>query len=195
GCRLWRGRGRGLYGGEWPRVYVQGQNLSRFVEEIGEFTLLVTYNGKLFDLPFLRREFGLPLAHAHIDLRYPLAALGYKGGLKKIERSLGLEREGPVALLDGWCAVLLWRYHEQGETGALETLLRYNLEDVVHLPQLLAVVYKTRGPRLPFPPPPIPPPSPPVIPFGFNPPLIFRALAETGRALIKDKGKSFPPFP
>src|SRR5215831_11215505 len=174
----------GLYDGERPRVYVQGQNLSRFVEEIGEFTLLVTYNGKLFDLPFLRREFGLPLAHAHIDLRYPLAALGYKGGLKKIERSLGLEREGPVALLDGWCAVLLWRYHEQGEAGALETLLRYNLEDVIHLPQLLAVVYNTRVQRLPFPLPPIAPPSPPVIPFGFNPSLIFRALAETGRAVI-----------
>ena len=175
----------GLYDGEQPRVYVQGQNLPRFVEEIEEFTLLVTYNGKLFDLPFIRRELGLPLDHAHIDLRYPLAALGYKGGLKKIERSLGLEREGPVALLDGWCAVLLWRYHEQGEVGALETLLRYNLEDVVHLPQLLAVVYNTRIQRLPFPLPPIEPPPSPRIPFGFDPSLIFRTLAETGRAVIE----------
>jgi len=185
----------GLYDGEQPRVYVQGQNLPRFVEEIEEFTLLVTYNGKLFDLPFIRRELGLPLDHAHIDLRYPLAALGYKGGLKKIERSLGLEREGPVALLDGWCAVLLWRYHEQGEVGALETLLRYNLEDVVHLPQLLAVVYNTRIQRLPFPLPPLEPPPSPRIPFGFDPSLIFRTLAETGRALIEDEVKGSPPFP
>ncbi|HJY84545.1 MAG TPA: ribonuclease H-like domain-containing protein, partial [Candidatus Binatia bacterium] len=59
----------GLYDGEQPRVYVQGQNLFRFVEEIEEFTLLVTYNGKLFDLPFIRRELGLPLQQAHIDLR------------------------------------------------------------------------------------------------------------------------------
>lgn len=175
----------GLYDGERPRVYIQGQNLFRFVEEIEEFTLLVTYNGKLFDLPFIRRELGPPLEHAHIDLRYPLAALGYKGGLKKIERNLGLEREGPVALLDGWCAVLLWRYHEQGEAGALETLLRYNLEDVIHLPQLLAVVYNTRIQRLPFLLPPIEPPPSPLIPFGFNPALISRALAETGRAVIE----------
>jgi uncharacterized protein YprB with RNaseH-like and TPR domain len=177
----------GLYDGERPRVYIQGQNLLRFVEEIEEFTLLVTYNGKLFDLPFIRRELGLPLKQAHIDLRYPLAALGYKGGLKKIERSLGLEREGPVALLDGWCAVMLWRYYEQGEAGALETLLRYNLEDVVHLPQLLAVVYNTRIRRLPFMLPPIEPPPSPVIPFGFNPALISRALAETGRTVMEQE--------
>jgi len=175
----------GLYDGERPRVYVQGQNLFRFAEEIEEFTLLVTYNGKLFDLPFIRRELGLPLAHAHIDLRYPLAALGYKGGLKKIERSLELEREGPVALLDGWCAVLLWQYHEQGEAGALETLLRYNLEDVIHLPQLLALVYNTRIQRLPFLLPSIEPPPSPVIPFGYNSTLISRALAETGRAVME----------
>jgi len=175
----------GLYDGERPRVYVQGQNLLRFVEEIEEFTILVTYNGKLFDLPFIRRELGLPLQQAHIDLRYPLAALGYKGGLKKIERSVGLDREGPVALLDGWCAVLLWQYHERGEAGALETLLRYNLEDVIHLPQLLALVYNTRVQRLPFRLPPIEPPPSPVIPFGFSPALISRALAETGRRVME----------
>jgi uncharacterized protein YprB with RNaseH-like and TPR domain len=171
----------GLYDGETPRVYVRGQNLSRFVEEIEDFTLLVTYNGKLFDLPFIRRELGLALEQAHIDLRYPLAALGYKGGLKKIERSLGLEREGPVALLDGWCAVLLWQYHERGEEGALETLLRYNLEDVVHLPTLLALTYNTHIQRLPFVLPQVMVPPAPEIPFAFNESLIYRVLAETGR--------------
>ena len=171
----------GLYDGERPRVYVQGQNLSRFAEDIEEFTLLVTYNGKLFDLPCIRQEFGLPLDQAHIDLRYPLATLGYKGGLKKIERSLGLEREGPLALLDGWCAVLLWQYHEQGAEGALETLLRYNLEDVIHLPTLLAFIYNLRIQRLPFALPSIDPPCPSEIPFGYNEALIYRALAETGR--------------
>ena len=180
----------GLYDGEQPRVYVQGQNLFRFVEEIEEFTLLVTYNGKLFDLPFIRRELGLPLQQAHIDLRYPLAALGYRGGLKRIERSVGLEREGPVALLDGWCAVLLWQYHKRGEAGALETLLRYNLEDVIHLPQLLALVYNTRVQRLPFMVLPVEPPPSPVIPFGFSPALISRALAETRRGVIEQEERA-----
>ena len=173
----------GVYDGSQPHVYVRGENLDHFAAEIDEFTLLVTYNGKLFDLPFLRQELGIPLSHAHIDLRYPLAALGYKGGLKTIERTLGLEREGPVALLDGWCAVLLWQYHEQGEPGALETLLRYNLEDVIHLPALLACVYNTRINQLPFPLSLIEFPPPPLIPFQFHEALIFRTLVETGRAI------------
>jgi len=173
----------GLYDGSQPRMYIRGENLDRFAAEIDEFTLLVTYNGKLFDLPFLRQELGIPLTHAHIDLRYPLAALGYKGGLKKIERTLGLEREGPVALLDGWCAVLLWQYHRQGEPGALETLLRYNLEDVIHLPALLACVYNTRVRGLPFSLPAVEFLPPPATPFGFNESLIYRVLAETGRGI------------
>ncbi|MGE0820639.1 MAG: ribonuclease H-like domain-containing protein [Candidatus Binatia bacterium] len=172
----------GVYDGVKPRVYVRGKNLADFVADIDEFTLLVTYNGKLFDLPFLRQELGIPLAHAHIDLRYPLAALGYKGGLKRIEQTLGLEREGPVALLDGWCAILLWQYYEQqGETEALETLLRYNLEDVVHLPALLALVYNTRIQRLPFDLPLVSFPPPPALSFGFSESLIYRTLRETGR--------------
>lgn len=173
----------GLYDGEAPRVYVQGRNLARFVRDIEDFTLLVTYNGKLFDLPVLRQELGVPLEQAHIDLRYALAALGYKGGLKKIERAVGLEREGPLALLDGWSAVWLWQYHCQGVPGALETLLRYNLEDVVHLPALLALVYNTRIQHLPFPVAPMIPPSVPTLSYGFNEALIHRTLADTGRAI------------
>ncbi|MGE0679944.1 MAG: ribonuclease H-like domain-containing protein [Candidatus Binatia bacterium] len=173
----------GLYDGVAPRVYVQGQNLARFVEDIAEFTLLVTYNGKQFDLPVIRQELGAPLEQAHIDLRYPLATLGYKGGLKKIERTVGLEREGPLASLDGWCAVWLWRYHQYGIPGALETLLRYNLEDVIHLPALLALVYNSRIQQAPFSLEPISPSPLPDIPFGFDEAIIHRALADTGRAI------------
>ena len=171
----------GLYDGHQPRVYVQGHNLACFGADIEEFTLLVTYNGQAFDLPFIRRELGLPLRQAHIDLRYPLAALGYTGGLKKIEQRLGLEREGPLALLDGWCAVLLWQYHMQGQAGALETLLRYNLEDVIHLPALLAEVYNTRVRRLPFSLPDLKFPQPPTIPFDFDTAVVHRVLKATGK--------------
>ena len=169
----------GVYDGVHPQVYVRGKNLDDFIATVAEFTLLVTYNGKGFDIPVLRRVFGLPLAHAHIDLRSPLAALGYKGGLKKIERTVGLEREGPLALLDGWGAVLLWQYYEAGEDDALETLLRYNLEDVIHLPALLALVYNTRIQQLPFSLPLVQFPLPPALPFGFSERLIHRVLAAT----------------
>ena len=171
----------GLYDGARSQVYVHGQNLEQFVTDIDAFTLLVTYNGKQFDLPFLRTKLGIPLNQAHIDLRYPLAALGYKGGLKKIEKRMGLERPGLVSQLDGWCAVVLWRYYERGERGALETLLHYNLEDVVHLPALLAKVYNTSIQQLPFPVEPVRLPDPPPIPFQPDESIMLRVLADTGR--------------
>ena len=171
----------GLYDGERSQVYVHGQNLEQFVTDIDAFTLLVTYNGKQFDLPFLRTKLGIPLNQAHIDLRYPLATLGYKGGLKKIEKLMGLERPGLVSQLDGWCAVVLWRYYERGESGALETLLHYNLEDVVHLPALLAKVYNTSIQQLPFPVEPVTLPDPPSIPFQPDESIMLRVLADTGR--------------
>ncbi len=171
----------GLSDGERAQVYVHGQNLEQFVTDIAAFTLLVTYNGKQFDLPFLRAALGIPLNQAHIDLRYPLAALGYKGGLKKIEKQLGLERPGLVSQLDGWCAVVLWRYHQRGEAGALDTLLHYNLEDVVHLPVLLAQVYNTAIQQLPFPVEPLTLPAALSIPFQPDDSIMRRVLVDTGR--------------
>ena len=164
-----------------PRVYVQGRNLDRFATDVADCTLLVTFNGAQFDLPFLRGKLGLPLDQAHIDLRYPLAALGYTGGLKKIETRLGLDRGGLLAKLDGWCAVVLWRYAQRGEPSALDTLLRYNLEDVVHLPTLLATAYNAAVERLPFPVAPATVPDSPAIPFAYDESVILRVLAETGR--------------
>lgn len=169
-----------------PRVYVRGRNLDRFAPDVADCTLLVTFNGAQFDLPFLRGKLGLPLDQAHIDLRYPLAALGYTGGLKKIETRLGLDRGGMLAKLDGWCAVVLWRYAQRGEPGALETLLRYNLEDVVHLPTLLATVYNAAVERLPFLVAPAAAPNPPAIPFHYDESVILRVLAETGRPELAD---------
>ena len=169
-----------------PRVYVQGRNLDRFATDVADCTLLVTFNGAQFDLPFLRGKLGLPLDQAHIDLRYPLAALDYTGGLKKIETRLGLDRGGLLAKLDGWCAVVLWRYAQRGEPGALETLLRYNIEDVVHLPALLATVYNAAVERLPFPVAPAAVPNPPVIPFHYDESVILRVLEETGRPELAD---------
>ena len=122
-----------LYDGRTIRHYVHGQNLAEFARDVRDYRLLVTYNGKCFDLPFLRASFGIPLDQAHIDLRYVLASLGYKGGLKGCERRLGLDR-GDLADVDGFFAVQLWNdYRWRGNLQALETLLAYNIRDVVNL--------------------------------------------------------------
>ena len=164
-----------LYDGRSIRHYVHGQNLADFARDIREYRLLVTYNGKCFDLPVLRTAFGLPLDQAHIDLRYVLASLGYKGGLKGCERRLGLDR-GDLANVDGFFAVLLWRdYRLRGNAQALETLLAYNIRDVVNLEALLVKAYNLKAARTPFGPSvalPLPP-TPPE-PFRAHTPTIER---------------------
>ena len=81
-----------VYDGSSIFTYVQGQNLPEFKEDIQRYKVLVTYNGKCFDIPFLERYFGIKLNQVHIDLRYVLRSLGYAGGLKGCERKAGIDR-------------------------------------------------------------------------------------------------------
>jgi uncharacterized protein YprB with RNaseH-like and TPR domain len=170
-----------LYDGRTIRHYVHGQNLSDFKRDIREYRLLVTYNGKTFDLPFLRSAFGLVLDQAHIDLRYVLAGLGYKGGLKACERSLGLDR-GDLAEVDGYFAVLLWNeYKRRQNVQALETLLAYNIRDVTNLEALLVRAYNLKVAAVPFGAElALPPVIPPAEPFRAHEPTVRRLKGSYG---------------
>lgn len=128
-----------LYDGARVRVYVRGRNLEDFADDILAYRLLVTWNGRSFDAPLLRRTLRIPLddpaaGHlAHLDLLPVFRALGLRGGLKKVERALGVGRH-ELDGVDGFTAVLLWREFERtGDERALETLLAYNAADVLSL--------------------------------------------------------------
>jgi hypothetical protein len=139
-----------LYDGADVRTYVQGINLEEFCEDVSGCDLLVTYNGKTFDLPFIRRQMGLSMDQAHIDLRYVLARLGYKGGLKGCEKAMGLDR-GELDGVDGYFAVLLWQeYRRKDSAEALETMLAYNAEDVVNLEPLMVKAWNMMVKATPF---------------------------------------------
>ncbi len=139
-----------LYDGQNIRTFVQGENLDDFPAEIAKYRMLVTYNGKSFDVPFIERFFGISLAQAHIDLRYVLHSLGFRGGLKGCERQLGLSR-GELDGVDGSFAVRLWNdYQRRGNRAALETLLAYNIEDVINLEALMVEAYNRKLAETPF---------------------------------------------
>lgn len=139
-----------LYDGKEVFTYVQGENLADFAEDIGRYQMLVTYNGKAFDVPMLERHFGFKLTQAHLDLRPLLQGLGFVGGLKGCEKQMGLDR-GNLAGVDGYFAVLLWReYCRTKEPRVLETLLAYNVEDTVNLESLLVQAYNLKLAGTPF---------------------------------------------
>ncbi len=126
-----------LSDGKTARTYARGRNLDDFATDIARYPVIVTYNGRSFDVPVLRRNLGLGLPQAHIDLRCVLGALGIKGGLKACEKRFGIDR-GELDGVDGYFAVILWReYQRTGDKAVLETLLAYNAADVIGLETLL----------------------------------------------------------
>jgi uncharacterized protein YprB with RNaseH-like and TPR domain len=139
-----------MYDGHQVFTYVNGENLDNFLDDIFRYQVIVSYNGKSFDIPFLERFFRTPLPHAQIDLRHILARLGFKGGLKGCEKQLGMNR-GNLDGVDGYFAVLLWReYQASGDRRALETLLAYNIEDTVNLERLMVEAYNRNLLATPF---------------------------------------------
>ena len=172
----------GLFDGEKAKVFIKGVNLADFAEEIERYSLIVTFNGRRFDVPFIRRSFGdLPPHQAHIDLRYPLRKLGYAGGLKAIEAQFGLEREGALEGVSGVMAILLWREYKAGNKRALDTLIRYNMEDVVNLRYLIEVAYNQAVARLPIMVEPIPVHQKWNLDIPFDPDLIQKLRSEVER--------------
>jgi uncharacterized protein YprB with RNaseH-like and TPR domain len=128
----------GLYDGQSMRQFVLGRNLKDFPEALKGVDVLVTFNGSQFDLPVLRAAFpDIPFPPVHLDLRFILSRLGYRGGLKRLEPLFGIHRAPEVAGLNGYDAVLLWGRYQRGDLTAGRLLLQYNQEDVLNLEVLM----------------------------------------------------------
>jgi uncharacterized protein YprB with RNaseH-like and TPR domain len=127
----------GLYDGIRLRQFVRGDNLDDFPEAIADAQIIVTFFGTGFDLPFLRRAFRIEFPQLHVDVCFLLKRLGYSGGLKRVEKALGINRNKETHGLDGMDAVRLWWEYVNGQEQSLETLLAYNAEDVLNMETLL----------------------------------------------------------
>jgi len=129
-----------LYDGQSVKNYVNGKDLWQFVADISKYTIIVTYNGTKFDIPFIRKYFKISLNHFHIDLCPVLRRIGYKGGQKMCEKKLGLHRQ--IKDIDGVKAVELWDlYKKKDDLEALNNLILYNSQDVLSLEHLIIKSY------------------------------------------------------
>lgn len=117
---------------------VTGDNLLEALEGV---ETIFTYNGRRFDLPFIRAYIGVDLAekYHHHDVMYDCWRNGLYGGLKGVERQLGIARR--LQGVDGAEAVRLWwRYKNDEDHEALNMLLEYNMEDLLNLRTLRQIL-------------------------------------------------------
>jgi uncharacterized protein YprB with RNaseH-like and TPR domain len=134
----------GLYDGYDWKAFVAGENLTsdNLNKALSGYKYLITYYGASFDVPFLQRTFPeVKFDIPHFDLCYAARELGFKGGLKKLEVSLGIARDEEVRGMDGYDAVRLWELARREGGEARRLLLTYNREDTVNLMGIARVIY------------------------------------------------------
>jgi uncharacterized protein YprB with RNaseH-like and TPR domain/predicted nuclease with RNAse H fold/dephospho-CoA kinase len=117
--------------GKKYNVFIKGGKDKILRKAISEAKVIVTFNGSLFDLPFLRQEFkNLHIPMCHVDLRFFARRVGLSGGQKTIEDELGLKRPEGVSDLSGYTAPVLWYRYRWGDQSALKKLIAYNHADI-----------------------------------------------------------------
>ncbi len=127
-------------------TFQRGKDLEFLLDSILEDHILVTYNGKRFDVPFIEREFHQKISNIHLDLMNVLHEMGIKGGLKKSEEILGLKRGDEISGIDGRMAPILWRDFQQNDNQrSLDLLIAYNREDTVNLEIILKEIVKRKN--------------------------------------------------
>lgn len=112
-------------------VHVQGQPDDAFREALKSARSIITFNGTLFDLPFIRHaKADVEFPAVHVDLRFLARRAGLTGGQKSIETQIGLNRHAGVSGVSGQFAPVLWHRYVSGDLDALKALIEYNMADL-----------------------------------------------------------------
>jgi hypothetical protein len=128
----------GLFDGYYIKIMVKEINLNIPVlkQELKKYKQLITFNGSSFDIPYLNKKYPDLLPKIpHFDLRHLCIKIGLKGGLKDIERQLGIKRNNKIIeRFYGGDPLKLWRiFKATGDKYYLNLLVEYNEEDVINL--------------------------------------------------------------
>lgn len=138
-----------VYDGASVQTFIYGQNMDKLQSVIDAFALVMTYNGRRFDLPVLRMALGLTVNGAHLDLCPLLRGIGYRGGLKQSERLAGVVRTSTRSV-NGARAAKLWElYVLTGDERALALLAAYNAQDALSLEVLAWKAHRRSMERYP----------------------------------------------
>ena len=112
-------------------VCLKDQDASGLFEALKSAKAIVTFNGTIFDLKFLKKTFpGIFIPPVHVDLRFFAKRVGLSGGQKKIEPNVGYKRPDLVDGMEGESAPILWYKYRRGDKKALKELVTYNHADI-----------------------------------------------------------------
>lgn len=130
----------GLFDGIDVKTMIKGINLNLFAlkQELRKYRLIVTFNGAVFDVPFLKKRYPDIIPKIPVfDVRPVCQRIGLTGGLKEIEKKLGIKRNKIIEHFYGGDPLCLWRmYRVTGDDYYLNVLIEYNGEDVVNLKKI-----------------------------------------------------------
>ncbi len=142
----------GISKGEQYKVFLRGSEESEFFEWLRGSSIIVTFNGSLFDLPFLLEQYpNLPIPPAHIDLRFLARRAGFSGGQKELETKLRIKRPTDIADMKGEAAPILWHRFRRGDTEALRRLIEYNHADIEGMKRIIEIVIQRLVKKANFP--------------------------------------------
>jgi uncharacterized protein YprB with RNaseH-like and TPR domain len=135
-----------FYDGINTMTLVKNQNLypDNIRRILSKFKMIVTFNGNVFDLPFLKKYYNNIIPEMPCwDLRHSCHGIGLKGGLKEIEKELGIKRQNEIVeRIKGGDPITLWRtFLATGDAYYLELLVEYNQEDAINLKSIADKTY------------------------------------------------------
>ncbi len=129
-----------IYNGLETKTMVKGINLDfdALKKELEKHKLIITFNGSSFDLPFIKKRHNISISVPHIDVMHVCRKIGLTGGLKAIEKRLGIKRNRIISNLYGGDVLRLWRmFSATGDTYYLNLLTEYNEDDVLNLKKIV----------------------------------------------------------
>ena len=141
-----------MVNGEY-HYWLQGLPTDDFLSAVNNASLLVTFNGILFDCKFLDHTFKTDIfsKKPNLDLMHLCRRYGLTGGQKLIEEIIGFSRPTTLETTTGKEAIALWYQFLFGDEDALNKLLLYNYYDIQGMAYILDWVFYNKIYGISFP--------------------------------------------
>ncbi len=137
----------GLFDGINTKTMIRDVNLDfkLLKKELKKYKMLISFNGSVFDTHVLKDKHpDIVPDIPHFDLRHACKRVGLTGGLKQIEKQVGIIRKNSIIdKMYSGDPLRLWRmFRATGDKYYLNLLVEYNEEDIVNLKPIADKVYE-----------------------------------------------------